>query len=210
MRIWIFLFLFIDLHAFAQSDSVAYSREYEFTEGIYLTAAQFRQNAPIRKENIISAVPGSELDFIAQVMQNETIRFKDASGQEQQVPRGTVWGYCQNRSIYINFNKSFNRVNVIGSLCHLVATVTTIVGIHDPMDYNYAINNTYDELRQFVYDTKSDQVLDFDVKNMEKLLSSDLALYAEFMKLSKRKKADSIFLYLRKYNENHPLYLPKN
>jgi hypothetical protein len=43
---------------------------------------------------------------------------------------------------------------------------------------------------------------------MEILLKNDAVLYEGFMKLKKRAKADSIFIYLRKYNETHPLYLP--
>ena len=42
---------------------------------------------------------------------------------------------------------------------------------------------------------------------MEILLKNDAELFDQFMKLKKRKKADSIFIYLRKYNEKHPLYL---
>ena len=66
---------------------------------------------------------------------------------------------------------------------------------------------TFTELRQFVFDTQTNKVFDFTVKNMEILLKNDAELYAEFMKLKKRAKADSIFIYLRKYNEKHPLYL---
>jgi hypothetical protein len=29
------------------------------------------------------------------------------------------------------------------------------------------------------------------------------------MKLKSRKKGDSLFIYLRKFNERHPFYLPK-
>jgi hypothetical protein len=34
-------------------------------------------------------------------------------------------------------------------------------------------------------------------------------LYNEFIALKKKQKRDSIFLYLRKYNEKHPIYFPE-
>lgn len=78
---------------------------------------------------------------------------------------------------------------------------------NDPLGDMYAIQPTFTELRQFVFDTKANKVFDFTVKNMELLIKDDAELHAQFMKLKKRKKADSIFIYLRKYNEKHPLYL---
>ena len=77
----------------------------------------------------------------------------------------------------------------------------------DPINDMYAIQPTFQELRQFIFDSQTNKIVDFNVKNMELLLKNDAELYAEFMKLKKRKKADSIFIYLRKYNEKYPLYL---
>ena len=108
----------------------------------------------------------------------------------------------------MNFSHAFNRLNVIGTLCHFTATVRTSVGYHDPMNYNYGLHDTYDELRQFIYDTEINRVLDFNVANMEVILKNDDELYKQFMALKKREKSDAIFIYLRKYNEKHPFYLP--
>lgn len=194
----------------AQTDSVAYTHDYEFKEGIYLDVNQFLKNSPIPKSYILSNAPKEQIDFVSQSLEGKYVKYTDAGGKEQQLECATAWGYSQNHSVFIHFNKSFNRVNVIGTLCHLVATVTTLSGMHDPMDYNYAINNTYDELRQFVFDTRTNQIYDFTVKNMASLLASDPDLSAEFGKLSKKKQSDSVFLYLRKFNQKHPLYLPAN
>jgi len=188
-------------------DTVTYTRDYEFKEGIFLTLDHFKNNAPILKTAIVSALPKTDSDFLSQVMVQKTITYKDEKGEEQKLETATVWGYCQNRSIYINFNKSFQRMNVIGTLFHFTAMVTVYSPYNDPMGVNYGINPTYTQMQQFVYDTRTNNVVDFNVKNMELILKDDEALYKEFMKLKKRKKADSIFVYLRKYNEKHPLYL---
>lgn len=98
-------------------------------------------------------------------------------------------------------------MNVIGRLCHFTAIVRTSMSISDPI---MGMSNSYDELRQFILDTESNKIIDFNVKNMEVLLSKDPELYKQFMALKKREKSNSIFIYLRKYNEKHPLYLAEN
>ncbi|MBA3972291.1 MAG: hypothetical protein H0X46_09145 [Bacteroidetes bacterium] len=140
-------------------------------------------------------------------MEFKTFTFKDSAGVEQKVETSNVWGYCQNRTININFNNEFLRVNVIGTWSLFSAMITKMPIRSDPMSDMYAMNTSYQELHQFIYDTQSGKMSDFTVKNMELLLQSDEELYVQFMKLKKRAKADSIFIYLRKYNEKHPLYL---
>ncbi|MCE9539448.1 MAG: hypothetical protein K8R85_09550 [Bacteroidetes bacterium] len=194
------------LISFAQVDSIAYSRDYEFTEGVFLTIDQFKNNDPIPKASIISGIPKSQLDFLKQLIEQKNIFFTDSKGVQQKIETASVWGYCQNRSVYINFNKQFNKLNVIGTLCHFTAMVATSVGFHDPMGYG-GVNNTVNELRQYVFDTQTNKVFDFTVKNMETLLQSDSALYNQFMALKKREKPDAIFVYLRKFNEKHPLFI---
>jgi hypothetical protein len=204
----VFIFHFISLLVSAQTDSVAYSRDFEFKEGFFLTAEQFRSNSPIPKSAIISSYPKSQVDFISQIIAQKFIAYKAEDGTEQKIEPLDLWGYCQNRSVFINYKNEFHRFNLIGRLCHFTASVYSPGAYTDPMN-TYGIN-TSDELHQFVFDTRTNKIIDFDVKNMEIILGEDPELYAEFMKLKKRKKGDSIFIYLRKFNEKHPFYLPAN
>ena len=210
-NLFTFLFSFISLIAFSQGDSIAYSRDYEFKEGIFLTVDQFKHNNPIPKSSIVSEIHKSQIDFLKQIIVQKIIVFKDTSGKEQKLETASIWGYYQNRTVYINFNKEFNRLNVIGTLCHFTATIKTAITYHDPMNNNFGmgLNNAVEELRQFVFDTQTNKVYDFDEKNMEMLLKTDMVLYSQFIALKRRQKSDAIFVYLRKYNEKHPLYLPE-
>jgi hypothetical protein len=65
------------------------------------------------------------------------------------------------------------------------------------------------ELIQYTIEFETGKVIEYDLKNVELLLMKDPELYDEFMQLSRKKKKQMMFLYLRKYNEKHPLYLPK-
>jgi hypothetical protein len=38
----------------------------------------------------------------------------------------------------------------------------------------------------------------------------DLKLYEEFARLPRKDKKDLMFVYIRKFNENNPLYIPVN
>ena len=183
-----------------------YTRDFEFKEGIYLTIAQFKQNHPIPVSAIVSNVPKTELNFLTEVLEQKTVTFKDETGQEQKLLTSSIWGYCRNRSIYLQFNETFNRLNVIGSLCHFTSEVV-VVSYQPPTYYNRGMNNTYRELKQFILNTETNKISDFTAEAMEEILKSDSELLEQFQKLKKKEKANSIFIYLRKYNEKHPLYL---
>lgn len=205
-KLFSIVLFFNSLSVFSQTNTVPYSRDYEFKEGIFLTISQFKQNNPILKSAIVSPVSKDQRDFLTEVLEQKNFTYKDSAGVEQKLETKTVWGYCQNRTIFLNFNNHFNRVVVIGSLFHFTAAVRVSMPGIDPI---MGMNNSYDEVRQFVLDTETNKVLDFNVQYMESILVTDPELYQQFMALKKREKPDLIFVYLRKYNEKHPLYLPE-
>lgn len=204
------IFILIASIGFSQTGSVPYSRDYAFAEGLFLTVHQFKNNNPISKSSIVSGISRDDVDFLKEQVKLKNIIYKDSSKYEHKIETSSIWGYCQNRTIYINYNNDFNRVNVIGTLMQFTALITTSPGFMDPMYSNYGLNTTVDELRQFVFDTQTNKILPFNVKSLTLLLKSDPELYAQYMALGKREKTDSQFIYLRKYNENHPLMLPSN
>lgn len=206
-NIFVFIFIILASLGFSQTNAIPYSRDYVFAEGLFLTVHQFKDNSPIPKSSIVSGVSRDDVDFLKEQVKLKNIKYIDSSKQEHKIETSSIWGYCQNRTIYINYNNDFNRVNVIGTLMQFTALVTTSPGFMDPMYSNYGLNTTVDELRQFVFDTQTNKILPFDVKSLTLLLKSDPQLYAEYMALGKREKTDSQFIYLRKYNESHPLML---
>ncbi|MBK9391843.1 MAG: hypothetical protein IPN68_17240 [Bacteroidetes bacterium] len=68
--------------------------------------------------------------------------------------------------------------------------------------------STRTELRQFIIDWETGKVMEFETDNTELLLMKDPALYEEYVQLSRSKKKDLMFVYIRKFNEKNPLYLP--
>lgn len=201
------LLFFISVWGMAQTDSIIYTRDFEFREGIYLTIEQFRNNDPILPSAIISSVPKTELNFLNRVLEKKKLTYKDKNGAQQEIATANVWGFCRNRTLFINFNQTFNRVNLIGKLCQFTCEVVVLSTYQDPLYHNPGLSNTYNELRQFIFCMDSNIVKDFNTPAMEEILQNDTELYAQFMKMKRREKVNSIFMYLRKYNEKHPLYI---
>ncbi|HCU19810.1 MAG: hypothetical protein A2X05_08725 [Bacteroidetes bacterium GWE2_41_25] len=68
--------------------------------------------------------------------------------------------------------------------------------------------STRTELRQFIIDWETGKVMEFETDNTELLLMKDPVIYEEYARLSRSKKKDLMFVYIRKFNEKNPLYLP--
>lgn len=216
----VFLLLYVLLFigaAFGQQDTIKlkkYSPGFRFEEGVYLSHQQLLKNSPIPKQRIITKYNRNDFDFFNKLLMEEKIFYYDKFGLRKEVKTEDLWGFCQRGSIYINWGDDFSRIPVVGSLCHFVASVTTYEDrYYNPMyGYNYynttPSTTTKTEIYQFVMDFKTGQVMEYSVENVLVLLMEDPELYDEFNSLSKRKKKQMKFLYIRKFNEKNPLYVP--
>ena len=69
-------------------------------------------------------------------------------------------------------------------------------------------NSQRTELKQYLIDFESGKILEFDIGNTELLLMKDDVLYEEYVQLSRKKKKELMFVYIRRFNEKNPLYIP--
>ena len=74
--------------------------------------------------------------------------------------------------------------------------------------YSTPSHTTRSELKQYVFDFETGKVLDFNVSNVELLLMKDPSVYDEYVQLPSQKKKELMIVYIRKFNEKNPLYLP--
>jgi len=212
---------------FAQGDTVMvkYTPDFKFKEGIYLNFNQVKNNSPISGARILANKDYRDDDFFDEVLNKDYISFFDNLGMRQQVQTKNIWGFSRNGVLYININGGFNRVTIVGNICHFVATVTTYNTRYNDPYYNNPYYSPYynpysnpysmgsssyetSEMRQFILDFNTGKVMDYDYKNLEMILMRDPELHDEFSNLRKRKKKQLKFLYIRKFNERNPLYLP--
>ncbi len=195
---------------------VKYSVDFEFTDGVYISFLQVKENKPVRPERIISDINPESFDYYNELMKNNKIYFIDDFGVKQSVETKTIWGYARSGTLYINYNNTFNRIPVVGTISHFVADVTVIrERMADPFYYNnfYSpLNSTYTtrEMRQYLLDFKSGKIYPYNLQSVEVLLMQDPEIYDEFNQLKRKKKKKLLFFYIRKFNERNPLYVVKN
>ncbi len=190
-----------------QNDSVVVPADLNIADAIYLTYYDFRHNKGILKEQISSSANKDQLDFMGKSLDKETLSYSD-NQKTTEVKSNTVWGFVQNKTLYINYKGSFYRVPVFGSVCYLVATVEIVgAGFYDPM-FGYG-SGRRQEVREFLINFYDGVITEFKMDEAEVLLSRDKLIYTEFKKLNRKKQKEQIFRYIRKYNDAHPVHFLK-
>lgn len=213
---------------------VKYTPDFKFKDGIYINFDQVKLNSPIPKAKLLTSIDYNDREFFKKVFEGEKIYFYDNIGVRQEIAKNSIWGYSRNGVLYIQIQDNFNRVTFVGNICHFVADITSYdsrsyyspYGYYDPYYSPYSYGNYYspyspyyspyrqsnmsrNELKQYLIDFESGKVLEFDVENTELLLMKDNQLYEEYVQLSRKKKKELMFVYIRKFNEKNPLYIPE-
>ena len=238
--LFIYLFaLLLSSNVVAQSDSLAsniikYTPEFKFREGIYLNFDQVKSNRPIPKSRILTSADYKSNTFFDQITEEKTFTYFDDLGNSQEVEVDKIWGYCKNGILYIGIGGSFNRITIVGNICHFVANITSYSNRYNnglygspygyspygyspygysPYGYSpyggYNQNYKTTELRQFLLNFETGKVVEYDSKNVEMMIMPDPELHDEYSRLRSKKKQQLRFMYIRKYNEKYPLYIPK-
>lgn len=216
-----FIFL-IPLLVLGQQDSVRvkkikYTPDFKFKDGIFLNIEDVKRNNPIIKARIISDLDYDDYTFFEKLLSEDHFVVLDGMGIRKEIKSKSVWGFSQNGVLFIYWNEEFNRIPVFGTISHFIAD-KTYVQQHNRYSPNYYYNpydpyyptgyqTTKTELRQYILDMETGEVLDYTYKNIEIILMRDPELYEEFVKLKKKQRKKLKFLYLRKYDEKHPFYI---
>jgi hypothetical protein len=225
---YIFLSIVFSVQLLAQDDSLspAFRPDYILKDGVYLSFKDLQTNNPLPKENIFSNGDKTQPDFIAKTLTDNKEIIFSYKGSQYKAEVSKVWGYCQNGNIYVKFkDDKFWRVTVFGNISHFVATivVTRYVSSGYGMGYGggfYGGMGGYgmggpsvpvkqNETHEFLLDFKTGDVVECTPTNLELILSRDMPLYEQYMKIKKRKRKDFMILYIRKYNNEHPVIFPK-
>ncbi len=203
----------------AQSDSVRqqrYTPDFKFVEGVYLNFDQLRNNDPLPKSRIITTIDYSDPEFFDRVLQQEKIFYYNQLGTREEFKTQSLWGYSRNGFVYINMKEGFFRITLIGSICHFVANHTTYSSSYSPYAMGVYSNPYYmgaqavpsTEVRQYLFDFEDGRVLDYNDESLAILLMKDPPLHDEYVALSRKKRKQLRYLYLRKFNDKYPVYFP--
>ncbi len=211
------------LQSYTQADTldlIKYTPDYKFTDGLFLSIDQVKNNSPISLDKIITTEDYNDVNFFKNVLKEETIAIFDEHGMRKELKVADLWGYSKMGVLYILYNDEFNRIPVLGRISHFVSNFTIENNrvadyAYNPYYYNdpyYSRNNnrTYatKEMRQYLIDWDTGDVYFYDWKSLKVLLMKDPQLYEEFNDLKKRKQKKMVFFYLRKFNERNPIMVP--
>ncbi|HPF03963.1 MAG TPA: hypothetical protein PLE95_12210 [Bacteroidales bacterium] len=217
---------------------VKYTPDFRFKDGIYVNFEQVKLNNPIPKARLLTSTDYNDKEFFRKLFESDKLYYYDGMGVRQEISVSSIWGYSRNGVLYIQVQNNFNRITFVGSICHFVADVTTVDNryyspygsyydpyYYSPYNYGYGSyyypygsyyspysrgNMTRNELKQYLIDFEEGKVIEFDQKNTELLLMKDAGLYEEYVKLSRKERKNLMFVYIRKFNERNPLYIPVN
>jgi hypothetical protein len=233
-----FAFSYIPVIGQEHEGMVKYTPDFRFKEGIYVNFDQVRANNPIPKAKMLTSMDYNDREFFKKLLESEKLYYYDAMGIRQEIATNSIWGYARNGVLYIQVQETFTRITFVGTICHFVADVTTMDsryynspygGYYDPYYYYspYSYNNYYypygsyyspygrnnmtrNELKQYLIDFETGKIMEFNLESTELLLMKDDKLYEEFVRLPRKQKKELMFVYIRKFNEQHPLYIPEN
>lgn len=205
-------------------DMVRYAPGYEFPDGIYFDFEMVKKGEPIPSARVVTDVDLFDREFYEKITSTGEIVIYDENGVKKVINTDKIWGYGRNGVLYINVGSAFHRISLVGSISHFVASVTTYnPNYYDPYSYNPYYSNSYNrgrynnspqssysntDLRQYLLDFESGEVMEYNSESVEVMLMKDPELADEYLALRGRKRKQMKFVFIRRYNEKHPLYFP--
>lgn len=200
-------------------DSVQYSKDYFFNEGIYLNYKDFRQCIAVPRGYILTKIEKNQLEFYNKLFdESDTVVYRAGRGIKI-IPVDCVFCYVQNNTVYLNVEGTFCRLPVFGSVCHFIGSITVEAfrangPFYDPYQNNGGSSITgtplkSKETRQFLFDFYTGKTLLANIENMEEILKRDPQLFKEYSSLKRRHKNKKIYYFLKQYNQRHPAFFPK-
>ncbi len=203
----LFCFVLGPLSARAQQQTSPSDPSFNFKDGVYFTLQDYKENQPSALFSQFCDKNGKPvLDFEL----NTVLYYKTDAAEIKNIRTENIFGYGSKGDFYIKINYNgiyFARLVVIGSMSHFVCEVQNVR--YGGYGYNGMGNMTSYVLMQFLFDYDTGNISSFEQDVFTTYLQRDEELYTEYNALPKKKKRDLMFLYLRKYNEKHPILFPQ-
>ena len=205
--------------ATAQWDSVAYATRdttrilydggFDFREGIYFGFEDLRDNQPsVALKDLLNDQGKPAGDFR---QSNGKLFYTDSTGTKQGLRLDQAWGFCNRDVVYVRIGDGFNRIGLMGSVAHIVYdnTYRNLGGYYGGMYGMVPSTTTVQEQR--LLDMSTGNFLPVTGGGIYLAIQHDPELVAEFEALPKkeRNRDETIFRFMRRYNERHPLCFPK-
>lgn len=203
--------------AFAQQDTVkkvAFGEDFTFKEGIYMSFRDFKHNNPIPPNRIITEVSRDDYEFYQKVLNGRFFHVFDDLGSAQRVQKSAVWGYVSNGNIYIYYNEMFNLISYVGSISHFLSEKKVYDNYGTSFYNDYTISRRMPttvttKTEQYILSMFTGKVHEYNTKSVSTELMRDPELHDKYQQLSRKKRQQMKFYYIRKFNDRNPFYIYK-
>lgn len=104
MRVIALLLMLVTAARVFPQQRAAYSPDFVFKEGVYLSFADFKNNNPIPITHIYSELDIRSEDYLNMVLDADTLTYFDNLLEERAVKTTSVWGFSKRNKVYIGIN----------------------------------------------------------------------------------------------------------
>ncbi len=210
-------------------DSTMYTKGFKFKDGIYRTFEEFKFNSPSiqYKEVIDASDPAlSGLNFNPVVISDPALRglnfnpvvikYSTEDGLKNKLKSKDIWGYAKNGEVFVLANdvanKYFFKLEIIGAIMQSLVEITDYYAHHYfGSNQSFSASSGRNVLTVKIIDFETGAIYGYNVNSFLKILKKDEKLYHEYSSIKgDRKKKQMMFIYLKKYNQRHPIYFKKN
>jgi len=212
---WSVIFYLIPFGLFAQ-DSIRYDADFEFYDGLYLSFEDFRNDYPIDFKRVVSFRAVDDPLFIDELLKESTFRYRDGLGEVRERATNDIWGFARSGRPFIRLN-AISYMGIVEKRGKLRAGNNeygnfTEIGSISIIQVNMLMSNpifSAQQTGQFLFSMKTGKAMPYRTFNAEVMFADDEELLTEFRSLgSAEKQEQRLFLFIKRYNERHPLYLP--
>ena len=205
------LFLILILYSCtlqSQGNFVKYTFDFEFEEGLYQTFDEFKNNSPSIKTYAIVTINDAFLEQFREKVSVKRIEYIDRNGKQGSLKRKEVWGVCSDGKIYILINRSFQRIDRIGSMIYFTAQLDPEYNTASPARGSGTVTGVI--VVGCLLDFQTGEILSYCYGDFLTILERDTVLYNEYISIKRKKKRKyMMFSYMREYNERNPIYFPE-
>ena len=195
-------------YAVRDTTRILYDGGFDFREGIYFGFEDFRANRPSVALKDLLNDQGKPAGDLRQ--SNGKLFYLDSAGTKQRIDLDRAWGFCNRDVVYVRIGDGFNRIGLMGSVAHIV---------YDNTYSNWGYYGSAYGMGPSSTTVQEQRLLDMSTGNFQPVtgggiylsIQPDEELMAEFEALPKRERNgnETIFRFMRRYNDRHPLSFPK-
>jgi|GEM_PF-1945506 len=195
--------LMITVISWAQQDTLAkYGPGFRFKDGLYMQASDFKYNCPSYVKADLYTEKGDkrrDLDPKSAfcLMKEDSLINLDFD---------SIWGLCENGQVYIQHNTAFDRLIVVGKLCHIIHR-EEVVDYNSNIGMGVASIPVRREIQvEYIIDLDTGESVPFNEGNLLHFMQDDHILYMQYSALSRKERRKAQYVYLHRYNNENPVY----